>query len=321
MTRVTVRTPSRLHFGLLGWGGNAPRQFGGVGLMVEAPGLELAVETAPRWEASGPLSERTLQIARDVASRLEKHGTSVNPVRLVNRNVPDAHVGLGVGTQLSLAVARALTELAGLRATPVSTLARLTGRGRRSGIGIHGFAEGGLIVDAGRRGDQDVPTRLVGIPFPREWWVLIVQPGQVQGLHGPEELKAFRTLPSMPERTSERLCRLVMLGLLPAVLEGDLKEFGVSLGEIQWIVGAAFAPVQGGCYRNPRVEMLSRSMNRLGLHGVGQSSWGPTLYGFSQGDPTERERHRRSLIREFEMQPEKLIWTNACNTGATVEMI
>ena len=40
MTRCRLRTPSRLHFGLFGWGPEARRQFGGVGLMVDDPGLE-----------------------------------------------------------------------------------------------------------------------------------------------------------------------------------------------------------------------------------------------------------------------------------------
>ena len=70
-------------------------------------------------------------------------------------------------------------ELAGLSLFPVEALARLTGRGRRSGIGVHGFAEGGLIVDAGRRGHHDLPTKLIRLPFPPSWSILIVLPGQV----------------------------------------------------------------------------------------------------------------------------------------------
>ena len=115
MTRLRVRTPSRLHFGLLGWGPHAPRQFGGVGLMIEKPGLEILVETAARWEAtarwpSGPWTSRDDREptgrTRDLPSDRSASRTS---------HVPDAHVGLGVGTQLSLAVARAVD---GIRRPP-----------------------------------------------------------------------------------------------------------------------------------------------------------------------------------------------------------
>ena len=39
--RLLIRTPSRLHFGLLGWGPAATRQFGGLGLMIEKPAVAL----------------------------------------------------------------------------------------------------------------------------------------------------------------------------------------------------------------------------------------------------------------------------------------
>src|SRR5262245_35699678 len=104
MTRVRVETPSRLHFGLLAWGPDAPRQFGGVGLMVESPGLLLTAEPSERWAAEGPLAERALSVAQRIAGE---------PVRIRVHRAPPEHVGLGVGTQLSLAVTRAVLALTG----------------------------------------------------------------------------------------------------------------------------------------------------------------------------------------------------------------
>ena len=319
MTRLRIQTPSRLHFGLLGWGASSRRQFGGVGLMVEQPGLEIVAENASDWSiASGPLSERTLDIAVAVARRLDQERLPVRPVRFTNVRVPEAHMGLGVGTQLSLAVARAIATLAGQPELDAASLARLTDRGRRSGIGIHGFAEGGLIVDAGRHSEKGLPTKLVRLPFPDEWSTLIVLPEQAQGLHGDEELTAFRTLPPMPESLSSRLCRLVLLGLLPAVLETDLESFGSSLSEIQRIVGSSFAAVQGGPFGNSEIDVMVESMARNGLHGVGQSSWGPALYAFSDQGPRQRERLRLDLIGEFHLDPDRVFWTRASRSGATV---
>ena len=44
--------------------------------------------------------------------------------------------------------------------------AALAGRGRRSGIGLHGFAHGGLIVDGGRRSDDALPPLIARLDRP-----------------------------------------------------------------------------------------------------------------------------------------------------------
>ena len=114
--RIRIRTPSRLHFGLLGWGPQAVRQFGGVGLMIEDPGLELVGETAPEWTFEGPLAPRVEQVVRRLVEESRSDRSDfVMPAgaRIEVLSAPAEHVGLGVGTQLSLAVVRLLLELAG----------------------------------------------------------------------------------------------------------------------------------------------------------------------------------------------------------------
>src|SRR5437763_1551499 len=135
MKRLRLRTPSRLHFGLLARDPRAGRQFGGVRLMIDAPGLELTAVPAGRRGADGP------------------------------------------------------------RAPP--------------------------------------------------------------GLHGPDEARAFAQLPPIPEPITDRLCRLVLLDLLPAVVEADLERFGAALVEIQHRVGQGFAPAQGGLFAHPRLEAIA----------------------------------------------------------------
>src|SRR4051794_15902889 len=92
---IRVTTGSRLHFGLIGLGADAPRRFGGVGLMVERPGLSLRAEDAAEWSASGPLAERALGFARRFAANVG----SDRPQRLTVEQAPPEHVGLGTGTQ------------------------------------------------------------------------------------------------------------------------------------------------------------------------------------------------------------------------------
>src|SRR5215212_2341866 len=66
---------------------------------------------------------------------------------------PPAHRGFGSGTQARLAVTAALAVLAGQRldGPALTRLAAGSGRGGTSGIGLHAFARGGVLADAGHR--------------------------------------------------------------------------------------------------------------------------------------------------------------------------
>jgi beta-ribofuranosylaminobenzene 5'-phosphate synthase len=318
MSRIRIKTPSRLHFGLLGWGPGARRQFGGIGLMVNDPGMELSVQPADDWQARGPLADRALQIARTVKAALAANGFLLRPLSLRVEHAPVEHAGLGVGTQLSLSVARALTELAGLPRVSAMELALMTDRGQRSGIGIHGFEEGGFLLDGGRRDGVSIPPKLLRLPFPERWSVALITPDEAPGLHGSSEVAAFRELPSIDESVTDRLCGLVLLGLLPSLVENDFPAFGNALSNIQDLVGRCFAPAQGGAYASSDVGKLVRRLRDAGLGGVGQSSWGPTLYGFTDTAGQARLDLEARLRVEAGLRPEQIRWTTAANHGVQV---
>jgi beta-ribofuranosylaminobenzene 5'-phosphate synthase len=313
-----LRTPSRLHFGLLAWGDSLPRRFGGVGLMIDHPGLELSAVEASHWSAEGPLADRALKVATSVAARLAAEGIEPRPLALKIHRAPPEHVGLGTGTQLSLAVARCVAAAAGLTGLTAARLAPLAGRGLRSGIGLHGFDRGGLVVDGGHRpgADPPVPPLLGRYEFPAEWSILVVIPPLHGGLHGIDESRAFATLPPFSDRLIDRLCRLVLLGLLPAVAEQDLPAFGAALEEMQHKIGESFAPAQGGLYAHESLATIVAWLRTQGLQGVGQSSWGPTLYGFLQADEPRREAVLRNLTHTFHLDPSSAFWTTPDNRGA-----
>ena len=320
MTPFRLATPSRLHFGLLSWGKKTGRQFGGVGLMVQRPGLVVRAELAEEWSVEGPLSQRALGIARRVASHLESLGRSVRPLRLEVVSSPPEHAGLGTGTQLSLAIARCVATGAGLSAAeaPGGVLAGWTGRGVRSGVGLHGFDGGELIVDGGHRpgSERAIPPMLCRQSFPKNWSVLMVIPTLATGLSGDQEVEAFSSLPPFSEALVDKLCRLVLLDILPATAESDLEGFGAALDELQMRVGSAFAPAQGGIYAHPALSNLVTWLRHAGLQGVGQSSWGPTLYGFLETD-TEREAAiLEGFHKEFRSPAATIFWTKADDNGA-----
>jgi beta-RFAP synthase len=144
---------------------------------------------------------------------------------------------------------------------------------------------------------------------------LLVIPA-LAGLHGPEEIKAFDRLPPVPAAMCDRICRLVLLALLPAVAERDLKSFGAALEELQTHVGRCFAPAQGGTYARPELETIAHAMKAEKLKGVGQSSWGPTLYGFSDQASDVCDKIAERLRSRLGLESGQVFWTNANQGGA-----
>jgi beta-ribofuranosylaminobenzene 5'-phosphate synthase len=312
---LQVSAPSRLHFGLLSWGPESRRQFGSVGLMIEDPGLVIEARPSDHHSAQGPLADRALRILQRLTVRLNEEGYQVSPLHLEIGCAPAEHVGLGVGTALNLSIARLVLESLREPEPATQRLAALTGRGIRSGIGLHGFSRGGLLVDGGRLADSPYPPMLSRIEFPRDWSILVVIPSTGAGLADTAELEAFDRLPGLPGRTIDRLCRLVLLELLPAAAERELLDFGRALEDLQREVGRGFHPVQGGLFADPQLESLAAVLSGLGLVGVGQSSWGPTLYGFLDQDAGREDEILRSLATR--LGPGSLaFWTRASSSGA-----
>ena len=78
------------------------------------------------------------------------------------------------------------------------------------------------------------------------------------------------------------MSRLVLTALLPGLLSGDIDEFGGALSEIQREIGSMFATQQGGVF-HPRAAPVVAALEALGVAAVGQSSWGPAVYGIVDG--------------------------------------
>src|SRR5947199_2229804 len=272
---VFVEARARLHFGVLDLRGDLGRRFGGIGAAVPAPPLVLEARGAAALKAEGPAPARALEFARRFARH---HGLDLRLHFCLHRSIPP-HAGLGSGTQLALAVARASAELCGLP-TDVMSLAHAVDRGRRSGVGTWTFAYGGFVLEGGRAaGGERVAPLLARLPFPDAWRCVVVVPRGKPGLAGDDEAAAFARLPTPGARDVERVAHLVLMQLLPALAEADLAGFGAALGEVQRITGGWFAPVQGGVFAPGETGELVERLRAWGAVGVGQRSWGPAVYG------------------------------------------
>ena len=293
---VFVEAPARLHFGMLDLRGDLGRRFGGIGAAIPAPSLLLEAERADELEATGPASARVLEFAR----RFQTHHAHAGGARFhVHRAIP-AHAGLGSGTQLALAVARALAELYEVHLSPPA-LAQTVGRAQRSGVGTWIFALGGLVVEGGRREGSDAAAPLLArYPMPEGWRAVVAIPHREESVSGEAEAHVFAHLRPPPERDVERVAHLVLMGMLPALVEGDIDAFGRALTEVQCVNGRWFASAQGGAFAPGASAELVRAMRAWGVPGVGQSSWGPAVYGIVGDDhaATELAARIRDVLRE-----------------------
>jgi beta-ribofuranosylaminobenzene 5'-phosphate synthase len=286
---ITVTVPARLHLGFLDLGGRLGRRFGSIGLAVSDLRTRITIQKAKRTDVSGPESERVRQHLETMEQVLGLDGCH----RVEISQVVPAHVGLGSGTQLALAVAAGLRRLHN-RPLDVASDALHLGRGLRSGIGTGLFFHGGLVVDGGRGREQTVAPIISHLPFPDQWRLLIVLDSKCRGVHGPDEVKAFAQLPPMPDADAAHICHLILMKALPALAEHDLLNFGAAIKELQACLGDYFAPAQGGSrFTSPDVAAVLDALESAGAVGTGQSSWGPTGFAFA---PSPEQADRLAMI-------------------------
>jgi beta-ribofuranosylaminobenzene 5'-phosphate synthase len=314
--KVTVETSARLHLGFLDLNGEAGRKFGSLGLAVDAPVTRLTLARAETQHVEGPERER---VAAHLAALREALALRQQYDCWIEAAIP-AHVGLGSGTQLALALAAAVRHLESL---PLDTEkdASLLRRGARSGIGAALFLRGGFVVDGGHGPGKSLPPLISALPFPEEWRVILVIDHGTTGVHGDAEREAFARLPLFPATSAAEICHAVLMGVLPALVERNLDDFGSAIAEIQRRLGDYFAPAQGGArYTSAKVGAVMEAFERLGAKGIGQSSWGPT--GFAFVDNEDDARRLVAHVKENTSQANlTMLVCKGINHGARIETI
>jgi beta-ribofuranosylaminobenzene 5'-phosphate synthase len=278
VTEIVVTAPARLHFGMLDPAGVGTRRFGGFGVGVEFPRVVVGVrpQSGDAVIVSGSQADRARTFARRARSTFGlTGGVEVN----VHEAIPP-HIGLGSGTKLGLAIARGLAGLTGISAG-TEQLAEASGRGARSSVGCWTFAAPGLVVEAGVPDGGWISPLVARHPMPERWRCVLAMPRGVEGLSGDVEERFFRQLGEQAA-AEPSVSRLLLTALLPGLLTGDIDEFGAALTQIQREVGSMFAAQQGGVF-HPRAAPLVDALLTLGVGAVGQSSWGPSVYGIVDG--------------------------------------
>lgn len=268
---ITIVTGTRLHFGLL----RTETPFGGAGVMLENPDGRIQVRAHESFDCEHRYRERI----EPIVDRMVDHfGWDHKPKCRITVPRPfRSHVGLGSGTQLSLGVVHAICAYAGERFDPIEMATSFADRGKRSAVGVHGYAVGGMIIEDG---DDGVLNPMIDrIELPADWEVgLLVPSAHEEGVSGIHEQQQFDRLPKATDAQFERLRSLLMNDLAHAAREGDFEQFTTSVTRYNYESGRLFESVQGGPYNGQAVSQLVDHLRSLGAFGVGQSSWGPGVF-------------------------------------------
>ncbi|GAB7090036.1 beta-ribofuranosylaminobenzene 5'-phosphate synthase [Halorubrum luteum] len=302
MARVSAS--ARLHFGFMNLSLSHERLYGAFGVALTEPrvvvkafpndSVVVSDENDSVVNSDVEDDRRELTDVEEYAKRacdlIELPGARVTVVEALPR-----HAGLGSGTQLAAATLAAIARAHGLDPR-VRERAPELGRGGRSGIGVAAFERGGFVLDSGHPtarfttsrpadGNWTVPSVAARHDVPNDWRFLLVRPDAEPGRNGGGEDAAMRTAVERADpKLADRIAGIVTRRVLPAIAEGRAEAFGSAVAEVGRLNGAWYADEQGGVYRPPVGDIVASLESSPAVFGVGQSSWGPTVYGITNAD-------------------------------------
>ncbi|XRO75024.1 beta-ribofuranosylaminobenzene 5'-phosphate synthase [Methanocaldococcus sp. 28A] len=293
---MIIQTPSRIHIGLIDLNGSIGRVDGGIGLALEEPNIE--IEGKESDEINIEFDKKLIEkfgysYLKSIKDRI--YNTATKVLEVVNGEGIDlkilslfpAHSGLGSGTQLSLAVGKLITKIYN-KDMNAYELAKITGRGGTSGIGIGAFEYGGFLIDGGHsfgkgkdKEDFKPSSASKGVkPAPiifrhDFYWetILIIPKGK--NVYGKKEVDIFKKYCPVPLNEVEKICHLVLMKMMPAVIEKNLDDFGDVVNKLQYL---GFKKVELNL-QSDIVKDLIKELHNENVY-AGLSSFGPTIYAF-----------------------------------------
>ena len=147
---ITARTFPRIHLTLIDLAGVTQRRFGGAGLSVDTMPAVVTAERAQR-NSMRVVPNVSSRDRGDLESYLNRLSVEMGVCFCVEvEAMMPQHVGLGSKTASMLGMALACNAVADGHFRPAA-LARMSGRGGTSGVGVNATFTGGFVVDGGHK--------------------------------------------------------------------------------------------------------------------------------------------------------------------------
>ncbi|WP_457612380.1 beta-ribofuranosylaminobenzene 5'-phosphate synthase, partial [Methanocaldococcus sp.] len=276
---MKILAPSRIHISLIDLNGSIGRVDGGLGLALEKPNLEILGKEDEEIVIdcdNEKIRERAYKIAKVILNHIGEKGVYLKILSYFPQ-----HSGLGSGTQLALSIGTLISKIYGYSLDPYE-IAKITGRGGTSGIGIGAFKYGGFLIDGGHdfkekggfkpssasKGVKPAPI-IFRYDFP---WDLVLIIPEGKNVYGKKEVDIFKKYCPVPLEEVRELCHLILMKLMPSILEKNLDDFGEVINRIQYL---GFKKVE----LNLQIEVVKDLISNLQqIAYSGLSSFGPTIY-------------------------------------------
>lgn len=330
---MIIKTPSRLHITLIDLNGSLGRMDGSVGLTIEKPGLTLQAEPQNKgievvfkdYDRSEKLMANYREKIENAAAKMLKFLNISSGFKFIVKETYPAHSGLGSGTQLSLAVGKAVLKINN-RDMAAPEIAKIVGRGGTSGIGVGSFDYGGFIIDGGHSitekpgflpssaSKASPPPIIARYDFPEDWNIILAVPDVPAGASGREEVNIFQKYCPVPLGDVQKLSHILLMKMMPAVVEADIDSFGFSVNQIQT---TGFKKVELEL-QHPLISTLIENMRSAGAAGAGMSSFGPAVYAVTDTGSGEISKAAQNAMKDV---GGKLIITKAQNRGAILNKL
>lgn len=325
--KLKLTSPSRIHMSLIDLNGNIGRVDGGVGVALDYPNfviegkesdeIEIDFKADLNKSMKEDMEKRIHDSAKKVLNHINEDGISLRVL-----NIIPSHTGLGSGTQIAISTGKLISLIYG-KELSATEIAKITGRGGTSGIGIAAFENGGFIVDGGhtfgpgkdkedfRPSSASKNVRPAPILFRHDFdWDIVLTIPRGKNIHGNKEVDIFKTYCPIPLSETQKLCHLILMKMMPSIIEKDLNSFGEVINNIQ---NLGFKKVEVDL-QSETVKKLLKTLQDVSYSGL--SSFGPTIY--SIGDKKTIIETSKKFFDENGIEGE-IIVTTGNNKGYKVE--
>jgi beta-ribofuranosylaminobenzene 5'-phosphate synthase len=314
---IEYSVPSRIAISLYDMNGDMGRIDGGMGFSLEYPRLIFRMSQANKQSIDQTKISNEMYSAITEAFDGMKKDYKLGDVNLSFLETIPEHSGFGSKTATLLSTSHAYCSLFGVNVGFEELRKRLK-RGGTSGLGINLIDKGGFILEGGHsinekkeflpssqyRGVSHAPI-LARFSMP-DWPILLILPHE-NGVCGKKEVNFFKEICPVPSDDVDRIARITLSKVLPAIAESNLEEFcnGINL-------------IQESVWKKSEIGLFGEHVKKIrdyalahGALGAGMSSIGPCVYCF--GNKLEGMVGSSDLERIGKMRFVKL--TKADNKG------
>ncbi len=286
-----------------------------MGFAIERPRLEIEVKPSKKDRSNEEDALRFLKRFRE--------SYDFPPVEVEVRGYIPKWVGIGFHTTLALSIGAGINRLFNLGLS-FEEIALGMRRGLITALGFYALKVGGFIYEGGfpvDKREKAVPPLIFRDEMPEDWLFVVAIPetprrALVEIRRREDEI--LDNLKKMPPELADRLSRIVLMKILPAFAERDIKTFGEGLYQFNHLLGEFWSDYQESAYCCDIVNEGIKLMLEK-AHCACQTSWGPTFYGLVKGKARAEELKVmvKSFLRENGDGGEVFI-TKADNHGMVV---